>query len=98
MRLLHLVFLVAVIAVVMTLAREPITRVFMIVFVTGLGEITFGLAAILALFQTIGALGEAQGLPARTEAIVATSLVLAVATAVMSAWLFAGAWVVSVTT
>ena len=98
MRLMHLVGAVAFIALGLTLWREPMTRVFIIVFVTGLGEITFGLVALMALFQTIGALGEAEEAVEHLEAIVATSAVLALASAVMSAWLFAGVWVVFAST
>lgn len=94
MRLLHLVFAVAVVALVLTLVRDPIGRVFVIVFGTGLGEIVIGLASIMALFQTLGAFGEAKGVPAHCEAFAATTMVLALATAVMSAWLFAGVWLV----
>jgi hypothetical protein len=94
MRLWHLVSAVAVVAVVMTLARDLTIRVFMITFVTGLGEVVFGTTAMMALFQTVGALGDAKRLSAGVGAIAATSVVLAIATAVMSAWLFAGAWCV----
>jgi hypothetical protein len=95
MRLWHLLSVVGVIAAGMTLARDPVTRVLMITLATGLGEVGFGLAAVMALFQTVGALGEAKGLHAHAEALAATTLVLTVATAVMSAWLFAGFWLVT---
>ena len=36
-------------------------RIALIVFVTALGEVVIGTTAVLALFQTIGALGEAKG-------------------------------------
>src|SRR4051794_19686015 len=92
MRLWHTLFLVAGLACVLTLTREPIGRAFVIVFLTGLGEVGFGLAAVLALFQTVGALGEAKGLFAHAEALMATTVVLALSTALMSGWLFVGAW------
>ena len=49
---------------------------------------------MLALFQTIGSLGEAKGLFAHAEAVATTALVLIIATTIMSSWLFAGAWLV----
>ncbi len=95
MRLWHLIFAVASLAVVLTLCRDPMTRTFVIVFLTGLGELAFGLAAVMALFQTVGALGEARGVYDHAEALAATTVVLATSTALMSALLFAGAWLVA---
>jgi len=94
MRLWQVGFLVAVVAFVMTLARDAFTRIFLIAFVTGVGEVVLGLAAVMTLFQTVGALGEARGLGQHAEALAATSIVVAVATAVMTAWLFVGFWMV----
>jgi hypothetical protein len=94
MRLWHLIFAVAGVSLVMTLAREPLTRVFLIVFATGVGEVALGLIGVMALFQTLGALGEAKKVVDGAEALAATSVVLAVATAAMSACLFAGFWLV----
>ena len=65
-----------------------------IVFLTALGEVVIGTTAVLALFQTIGSLGEAKGLFAHAEAVATTALVLIIATTIMSSWLFAGAWLV----
>jgi hypothetical protein len=94
MRLSHFLFAVAMFGIVLALARDPMARVFLIVFATGLGEVVFGLMAIMGLFQTVGALGEARGLSEHAEALAATSFVLAVGTAAMSGWLFIGAWMV----
>jgi membrane associated rhomboid family serine protease len=94
MRLWHLVFAVAIVSVVMTLVRDDAGRVAVIVFVFGVGECALGVAALMALFQTVGALGEARGLIAHAAAIAATTLVLASASTIMVAWLFAGAWLV----
>ena len=66
----------------------------LIVFITALGEVVIGTTAVLALFQTIGSLGEAKGLVAHAEALATTTLVLVLATFIMSSWLFAGAWLV----
>ncbi|MEJ7638816.1 MAG: hypothetical protein WKF75_12790 [Singulisphaera sp.] len=94
MRLWHLVFAVAVVAVVMTLVRDDAGRVAVIVFGIGVGECAFATAALMALFQTVGAFGKARGPIAHAAAIAATTLVLATASTVMVAWLFAGAWLV----
>jgi hypothetical protein len=96
MRLWHTLFMVAALACVLTLTRDPVGRAFVIVLLTGLGEVGFGLAAVLALFQTVGALGEAKGVYAHAEALAATTVVLTLSTALMSGWLFIGAWLVSV--
>ena len=96
MRLWHLVLLIMVISLVLTIVRDPVGRIALIVFATALGEVVFGTTAVLALFQTIGSLGEAKGLFAHAEAVATTALVLIIATTVMSSWLFAGAWLVQV--
>ena len=51
----------------------------------------------MALFQTIGGIGEAKGILAHAEAVATTALVVIIATAVMAMWLFAGAWLVQAT-
>jgi hypothetical protein len=94
MRLWHLFVVILGLSIVFSIVRDPVGRVAMIVFVTGLGEVVFGTTAILALFQTIGSLGEAKGLFAHAEAVATTALVLIIATTIMSTWLFAGAWLV----
>jgi uncharacterized membrane protein len=94
MRIAHLVLIVAVLALGMSLTREPMGRVFVIVFLTGVGELVLALAAIMALFQTVGALGEARTLFDHCEAFLATVVVLAVGSTAMCGWMFAGAWMV----
>src|SRR3954470_8228651 len=96
MRLWHLTLGVLITACVLSLSRDPAGAVAVIVFITGLGEVVLGTTAIMALFQTLGALGEARGLAAHAEALVATTVVLTVATAIMCGWLFIGAWIVQV--
>lgn len=96
MRIRHLIYAVAASSAALAVARDPTGRVVVIVFATGLGEAAFATAALLALFQTVGALGEARGLAEQVHAVAATSAVLAAAAALMAAWLFAGAWLVSV--
>jgi hypothetical protein len=97
MRIWHLIFAVCVVALMLTIYRDPVGRVALIVFITALGEVVFGTTAVLALFQTVGDLGETRSLYAHVEAIAATALVLVIATAIMSIWLFCGAWLVKVT-
>ena len=94
MRLWHLFVAIMALSLIFTIIRDPVGRIALIVFLTGLGEVVFGTTAILALFQTIGSLGEAKGLFAHAEAVAATALVLIIATTIMSSWLFAGAWLV----
>jgi hypothetical protein len=96
MRIAQWLFAVVLLALVMTAAREPAGRVCLTVFVTGLGEVVFGLASIMALFQAFAAIGEADTLGAHVEAVATTTVVLALATAVMAGWLFVGVWVVTV--
>lgn len=94
MRIRHLLLTVLVVAVLMSALRDPVAVVAVIVFITGLGEVVLGTTAVLALFQTLGALGMAKGFAAHAEAFGATLVVLAVSTAVMSGWLFIGVWIV----
>ena len=94
MRLWHLFVFIIAFGVVLAICRDPVGRIALIVFLTGVGEVVVGTTAIMALFQTIGALGEAKGLIAHAEALATTALVLIAATAFMSSWLFAGAWLV----
>ncbi len=94
MRIWHLIVAVIITATFLTLWRDPVGRVALIVFVTGLGEVFFGLTALLALFRTIGAIGQARRLSAYAEALVATGLVLVVASALMNGLLWIGVWLV----
>ena len=69
-------------------------RVAVIVFATGLGLTASGLVAIISLFETIGAFGEAQTVLAHVEALAATLLVLAVGSGVMLGTMFVGTYLV----
>lgn len=62
MRLWHLFVVILGLSLVFTIVRDPVGRIALIVFLTALGEVVIGTTAILALFQTIGSLGEAKGL------------------------------------
>jgi hypothetical protein len=96
MRLWHLVVFILVMGTCLAIARDPVGRVALIVFVTALGEVVIGTTAIMALFQTIGSIGEAKGLVAHAEAVATTTLVLVLATGIMSFWLFVGGWLIQV--
>jgi hypothetical protein len=97
MRLWHLVVVILAVGLLLAIVRDQVGRIALIVFVTALGEAIFCTAAILALFQTIGGIGEAKGLFAHVEAVATTALVVIIATAIMASWLFAGAWLVQAT-
>jgi hypothetical protein len=94
MRLWHLGFVILLLAIVFTVARDTVGLIALIVFTTALGEVVLGTTAVMALFQTIGALGMARGFVEHGQAVAATTIVLIVATAIMSVWLFIGAWLV----
>jgi hypothetical protein len=94
MRLWHLFVFILALSLVLAIVRDPVGRIALIVFLTALGEVVIGTTAVMALFQTIGSLGEAKGVFAHAEAVATTTLVLIIATTVMTSWLFAGAWLV----
>jgi hypothetical protein len=92
MRLSHLILVVFLCATLFGVAREPYGRVAIVVFCTGGTVIWLALLAIVTLFRTLGALGEARSIYAHLEAIVATGLVLVVASVSINAVLWAGTW------
>ena len=83
-----------VLAVAFALLRDEVGRVSVIVFATGLIVTLAGTSAIMALFQTIGALGEARTLYHHVEAVVATAVVLLVGSSGMLGAMFAGAYLI----
>lgn len=94
MKIQTLAFIILLVAFVLTICRDPAGRVAVIVFITGLGEFALGLAAVMALFQTVGSIGLARDLLEHAEAFAATLVVLAIGTAAMTGWLFIGVWCV----
>jgi len=94
MRLWHLVVFILVLGFLLAIVRDTVGRIALIVFLTALGEVVLGTTAVMALFQTIGAIGMARGLFEHGQALAATTLVLIFATTIMSMWLFIGAWLV----
>ena len=81
-------------AIIFTLLRDEVGRVAVIVFSAGLGVTVGGVTAIMALFQTIGAFGEARTWLAHIEALAATALVLVVGSAGMLVFMFLGAYLI----
>ena len=96
MRLIHLVFAVFLSALVLGIARDEVGRVALVVFCTGLIEVVLGTAALMSLFQAIGAIGEADRPLAFAHAIASTAMVLLVATLSMNVVLWAGVWLVQI--
>jgi hypothetical protein len=90
MRLWNLAFAIFLIGMILGIVRDEVGRVAVIVFFTGLGASISGVASIMALFQTVGAFGEARTLSSHVEALAATVLVLIFGSAVMLGLLFAG--------
>jgi hypothetical protein len=90
MRLWTLVLAVLVIAIVLAIARDEMGRVAVIIFFTGLGTVVAGVTSIMALFQTIGALGESKSILSAVEAFAATLIVLGVGSVTMLGVMFGG--------
>ncbi len=78
----------------LAVARDPVGRVALVVFLTGLAEIALGTTAIMTLFQTIGTIGAARRMATWVEALGATVLVVLGASFSMIAILWAGVWLV----
>ena len=85
MRILHLVYAVFMLALAFAVAREPAGRVAIVVFVTLGGEAICGTTAVLLLFQTVAAIADSRGALEYIQSLMATALVLVVAS-----WLMIG--------
>ncbi len=90
MRISTLIFAVLVIGMILGIARDEVGRVAVIIFFTGLGTVVAGVTSIMALFQTIGALGEARSLVAHVEALAATVLVMMLGSSAILGVMFGG--------
>jgi hypothetical protein len=97
MRLRHILFAVLLVALVLAISRNAAGRVAIIVFFAGLGEVILGTTALMHLFQTIGRFGAARGLSAHLEALMATIIVLVLATASMNAVMWIGVVLLQIT-
>ena len=91
MKIWHLTLAVFVLAIAMTVARDEIGRVALVVFVTAIGEVVLGTSAILMLFRTLGSFGAARSFVAHLQALVATAGVLFFGGASMLAIMWFGA-------
>jgi hypothetical protein len=96
MRLWHLVVFILALSLILTIVRDQVGRIALIVFVTATGEFVIVLTGVMALFRTVGSLGEAKGLFAHVEALATTTLVLIIFATVSSSWLVAGGWLLQV--
>jgi hypothetical protein len=85
MRILHLVYGVFMLALALAVAREPVGRVALVVFVTLGVELACGLTAVMLLFQSIAAIGNARDALDYAQGLLATAVVLVVAS-----WLMLG--------
>ncbi len=94
MRIGHLILAVFLSAIVMSLVRSPAGRVTVVTFVFGTAMMAAALVTLLAMFQTVGSLGEARGLGQHLEALAATAAVTVVGAGVTLMALWAGIWLV----
>lgn len=94
MRIWHLLFGVVIVALLLCVTREPAGRVGVVIFVMGVIETVLGVTALLALFRTVAAIGYADRVSAYIESVVATIVVLGVASVVMNGVLWAGFWLI----
>ncbi len=83
MRILHILFAVFMLALALTVAREPVGRVALVVFITLGAELACGTTAVMLLFQTIAAIGDARDVVEYAQAFLATAIVLSVAAYLM---------------
>jgi hypothetical protein len=70
-------------ALALAVAREPVGRVALVVFVTLGGELVCGTTAVMLLFRTFAALADSRDLLDYAQALMATAVVLLVASWVM---------------
>lgn len=90
MRLWQFLVVIFGLAMVFAVSRSEIGRVALVVFSMGLVELILGLAAVMNLFKTLGAFGQARDLLAHIEALAATVLILMVASLSMNGVLWVG--------
>lgn len=87
MRILHIVYVVFMLAMALAVAREPVGRVALVVFVALGAELICGTAAVMILFQTVSSIAEARDALECVQGLMATAVVLAVASSLMLAML-----------
>ena len=74
----------------MALWRDTVGRVGVIVFFTGLGSTITCATALMLLFRTVGAFGEARSFAAHFEAAVATGVVVLVSSSIVGVFFLTG--------
>lgn len=90
MRLWHLLFAVFLASLALTVARDPVGRVALIVFLTTIGMVVLGTASVMMLFRAVGAIGMAQSAKEEAGAVFATAGVALFGGGAMLLVLFAG--------
>ncbi len=90
MRVWHTTLAVFMAAMVLSLSKLPAGRVAIVVFATGTAELACGIAAMMALFQTVGSIGAAKGMLGQAFGLITTAVVLVVASTVMVGMLTVG--------
>jgi hypothetical protein len=91
-RIWHLLVAVLVVAVVMGMWRDVVSRVSLIVFVAMSGECAIGVAGILILFRTLAEIGYATRPHQYARALGRTAVVLASTTFFMTFVIWLGIW------
>lgn len=84
MRIWQLIVAVMALALVLSVARSEQGKITLIVFFTGLGTMAVGAAALMHLFKTVGAFGHAECLRDQLEAILATMVIVFIASSLMN--------------
>jgi hypothetical protein len=87
MRILHIIYAVFMLAMALTIAREPVGRVALVVFIALGAELICGLTAVMLLFQTVASIADARDALEYVQSLMATAIVLAVASGLMLAML-----------
>lgn len=87
MRILHIVYAVFMLAMAFAVAREPVGRVALVVFIALGGELVCGTTAVMLLFQTIASIADSRDTLECVQGLMATAIVLAVASGLMLAML-----------
>ncbi len=88
MRILHIIYGVFMLALAFAVAREPVGRVAVIVFITLGGELVCGTTAVMLLFHTVASIGEARDALDCVQGLMATAVVLVVASWLMLGMLY----------
>jgi hypothetical protein len=94
MRLWHVLVLVFLVAMALSVWQSEYGRITLVLFLTGIGEVAVGATALMNLFKSVGAFGNAKSFQAHVEALVATALILTAGSIGMTAVLWFGGVVI----